>query len=402
MRIIATWRRIRLWLVLFFAAVSGGCPSPGGPPAPPAEIPALVAFPKSVGIDVSRVAGESPSSALVADSAGKAQSGIDNFSDLISLGPITFNSFSSLLDDFLGPLSDLEIPVSPTVTTFEGPMTFAPGLVAAVKIDFADFDLDGDGASEGCTNCTCPTGCAPAFSECPTEAPVSRLKPVCYRIWLRDVGQTEYVRFLAGRFDRYATRDDPETEGSEENAGEGRFRMGVEPPPTPDGMRNPLALGVLYDHRHDTDPLKKETEFFILDRRLDAGGAPVSSDEAHALVTQETPAVPAPEGTLRKTVKLDLRKTPDPEDGPGLVQYIGRFRDDLDFWGGTFNLQDIGGVDPKTVSGEDVCARISTGEETADANCTDAGISVTGEGFLRAAAEADSSFPAGFPESPTF
>jgi hypothetical protein len=386
-------RHLRLALLLL-AVQSGGCLSPAGPPAPPAEIPALVQFPESVGIDVSQAGSDA--------AALKTQAATTDFSDIISLGPIVFNGLNLLLDDFLGPLSSLEIPVSPTVATFEGPITFAPGIVAQVMIDFADFDLDGDGTLEGCAGCTCPTGCAPAFTACPSEAAPERLKPVCYRIWLRDVGQTEFNRFAAGLFDRYATRDDPATESDEENAGRGVFRLGVETPPASDGSLNPLAFGVIYDHKDDADPLRKETEFFVRDRTLDADGAERERTDAHAVVVQEAPTVPAAAGTLRKTVKLDFRETPDPEDGPGLSQYIGRFLDDFDFWSGTFRLQDVAGEDPKTVSGENVCARLSSGAESSQANCIDLGIDVTGEAFLRASEVADTDFPADFPEAPTF
>src|SRR5262245_7339524 len=137
-----TWRHLQLLAKLSILAalcVAAGCFSPAGPPSPPLEIPALVAFPSSVGIDVSKAVGGSPA-ALVTEE--KNQSDITDFSAAISLGPLTFNAFNLLLDDFLGPLSELEIPVSPTVVTFSGPIAFTPGIVATVKIDFSDFDLD--------------------------------------------------------------------------------------------------------------------------------------------------------------------------------------------------------------------------------------------------------------------
>lgn len=396
--------KYRKYLLLFgilaaFVA-AGGCPSPGAPPTPPAEIPSLVAFPRTVGIDVSKAAGDS-SSALTLAKDPKAETTLENFTDIISLGPIIFNGFNLLLDDFLGPLADLEIPVSPTVTTFEGPITVGAA-VGLVKIDFGDFDLNGDGVSEGCTGCTCPTGCAPTTLECPSQAVVTRLKPVCYRIWLRDVGQTEFSRFAAGRFDRYATRDDPATTNTnEENAGEGAFRLGfVVPPPSP--ARNTLAFGVAYDHLEDSDPLKKETEFFAQDRIFDADGNLTHFDNVHSLVTQEDPTGAGNPFALRKTVKFDQRTTPDPADGPAIVQYIGRFRDDFDFWGGSFNLEDVTDPDPKKVSAENVCARISSGLASDAGNCQDLGIDVDGEPFLQPAVDADVVFPEEFPEAPTF
>ncbi|HEX5034803.1 MAG TPA: hypothetical protein VFW62_10005 [bacterium] len=393
-------RYIRLLILLLCLALPAillnGCLSGAGPPAPVAEIPSSVAFPESVGIDVSQAGGSS--GAAMKAAKAKYQATVTDFSDIISLGPIIFNAFNSLLDDFLGPLADLEIPVSPAVRTFEGQMTFEPGLVVPVKIDFADFDLDGDGRPEGCTGCTCPIGCAPEVSECPLETSTANLRPICYRIWIRDTGQTEFTRFSAGRIDRYATRDDPETEANEKNAGNGAFRLGVEAT-EPDGGSNPLAFGVRYAHRDDQEPQRQETEFFVQDRSFNPDGSARSFDNVHALVNQSQSGVV---DSLEKLVKLDFRSLPDPPEGPGLVQYIGGFLDDFDFWSGTFNLQDVEGPDPMQISGENVCALISTGEATARENCLDLGIDVGGQEFLAPAQESDVAIPAGFPEAPTF
>ncbi|MCC7344529.1 MAG: hypothetical protein IT573_06285 [Deltaproteobacteria bacterium] len=392
--------RLLPWLFLLSLAVSfSGCLSSGGPPAPVGEIPAVVSFPESVGIDVSQAigGGAGAGAALKGLSTPKIQT-LDDFSDIISLGPITFNAFNFLLDGFLGPLADLQVPVSPTVKTFEGPMTFAPEVVVTVKIDFSDFDLDGDGATEGCTGCTCPLGCAPQAAECPSQAPVGDLRPVCYRIWLRDVGRTEFVRFSAGRIDRYATRDDPATPVDEKNAGNGSFRLGV----TTGEATAPenLAFGVIYEHRDDADPAFKSTEFFVQDQGFHPETGEPTQDLVHADVQQESPRPGLGKETLKKSVKLDMRSEPDPEEGPGIVQYIGGFLDDFDFWSGTFNLQETDGS-PR-LSGENVCARISTGLEAPRQNCLDLGIDVGGEEFLRPAQPSDVAFPADFPATPTF
>src|SRR6185436_18948659 len=58
-------RRFWLTLLLVFPAV-GGCPSPAVPPVPPAEVPSLVTFPRTVGIDVSTIASSAGSSGLSA------------------------------------------------------------------------------------------------------------------------------------------------------------------------------------------------------------------------------------------------------------------------------------------------------------------------------------------------
>lgn len=394
-------RHIRL-LILFFAlslaVFEPGCFSGATVPAPIVEIPSAVNFPESVGIDVSQAVGSRSGSAVRNVSQFKLQA-ITDFSSIISLGPLLFNTFNVLLDQFLAPLSDLEIAVSPSVTNFEGPMSFASDVVVLAKIDFSDFDLDGDGVGEGCTGCTCPAGCAPALSECPPAIPLENLAPICYRIWIRDVGQKEFVRFSAGRIDRYATRDNPDTPVDEQNAGNGSFRLGVTTEES--GKVTPLQFGVYYEHRVDQDPVGRKTDFFVEDQNIDKETGMSSLDQVHAFVTQSKPTVAQTGQSLQKLVKLDFRTSPDPIELPAITQYIGGFLDDFDFWSGTFNLQDTEGTTPP-LTGENVCALFSTGGETSRQNCLDLGIDVGGETFIRPADSNDVAFPADFPESPTF
>jgi hypothetical protein len=74
-----------------------------------------------------------------------------------------------------------------------------------MKIDFRPFDFDGDGVVESCSGCTCPVGCAPDLTSCPSEAPESDLRPLCFRIWHKD------RRFAAGILDRVPTPENQES-----------------------------------------------------------------------------------------------------------------------------------------------------------------------------------------------
>ena len=161
-----------------------------------------------------------------------------------------------------------------------------------------------------------------------------------------------------------------------------------------------MAFGVFYQHREEADPFFQETEFFVQDHDFDPETGMPTFTNAHSQVTQESPKAGLGLENLKKTVKLDFRVDPDPADDPGIVQYIGSFLDNFDFWSGTFHLQETDGS--KIVSGEDVCALISTGSETERQNCIDLGIDVGGQTFLRPAEPRDVDFPPDFPILPTF
>jgi hypothetical protein len=391
------WRLLRLLFALTAVIAAGGCPSPSAPPpTPPLEIPTALTFPQSVGIDVSKIGPPGGSSALTLK--GQVTPG-GEFSDTISLGSITFTAFNDLLTDtFLKLVNSLEIPIDPKVKTFEGNFNVAGVLPQAVKIDFADYDFDGDGSKEGCTGCTCPVGCS--ADTCPVEAATSDLKPVCYRMWVQNPTTKAFEPFMAGRFDILSTTDDPTTVTDEENAGNGRFRAGFVIPGA--ASSESLSFGVLYHHKDIDHPLSKSTEFFVQDHTADLTDAPIAALDVHTLASQDDPTGSGSVSSLRKTILLDERETPPPADSPGVVQYLGRFRDDFDFWSGSFHLEGIKEGAPKVVDEKDVCARISTGDAVSNNDCLDLGIDVDDEPFTSPVTDTDAAFPVDFPETPTF
>ena len=171
------------------ACSGGGVPgdtNPAAPPVPPAEIPSFLTFPESVAINVDEIQPAEGTSALQAQvSEG---------------GPLS--------DDIITGFEETEL----TGSSPEG--TIPPQF----KIDFADFDLDGDGVNEGCTGCTCPAGCD---VECPEEADPSDLQPICVRVWAAREGEGNFFPALAGRLDLFPIRDDPTTVADESNPGRG-------------------------------------------------------------------------------------------------------------------------------------------------------------------------------------
>jgi len=392
----ANWIK-NLGLLLFFCFISG-CP---GSPAPPVEIPPILSFPATVGIDVSAISGASaPAASSALRSSVRLQVGAGGeFSNLIALGGTTFSVFNQFLDDLLLPLQSVEIPTSPPRTTFEGVINIPGILPQRVKVDLADFDLDGDGQPEGCTGCSCPLGCSE--SSCPLEAPVSALKRVCYRVWIQDPSSGLFERFMAGFFDVMPTRDNPETQVNEENPGKGRFRLGIENEPVEEGNQD-LFFGVIYNHQDFSKPLDKITEMFVQDHRFDSAENRVEANDVHALVNQQDALGKGDPRALEKTVKLDMRSFPQTDENPGTVRYIGRFRDDFDFWSGTVLVKGLENGQPKTVSFENVCARISTGNAASSSNCEDLGIDVTGEQFINPVIPDDVILPADFPLVPIF
>ena len=316
------------------------------------------------------------------------------FSEAIAQGPDQIRGTNDILDGFLDVFNEFKIPVSPTVRNFDGvrqdpdPTVF-PG---EIKFDFADFDFDGDGSLEACTGCTCPVGCN--LASCPSEAPVADLKKVCFRIWIkRDLDQP-FERVMAGFFERLPVLDDPATPTNEENHGKGRFRVGRNTPGTGPAQTSGLFLGAVYDHRDPAHPLNKFTETFAIDQ----GGLAFSAN-LHALVDQVALGASLNPQEVKKTVKVSMASQESETSPVESSQYIGRYREDLDFWSGSF-VSKAGESFLENIN--DVCARISTGNGVANDICIDAGIDTTQEDFLPPANFTDVLFPADFPELPTF
>ncbi len=330
---------------------------PATPPAPPAELPSFLRFPESLSIDSSSLSssGEELQTLL-------AQVGED-FSFFIALGPIVVDINLQAVEVLIRIFDEVDIPVSPQVKSFEG-KTKSPE--DHLKFDFADFD------NQGCSGCTCPVGCD--LAECPTQAAVEELKPVCYRIWRDPDGDGNFERFVAGRFDRLAIRDDPNTETDESERGSGQFRAREQG----SGFVNLLTeIAGSYDFVDPADIIS--TVFVRLNEEL----------SAHTELTQRGPTEHEAIKTIKFTEDLSSSEMPQQE----FIKYIGRFRDAHPFWSGSVDStvefdepDDIvpgvtGPIPPTTF--EAVCASTATGLGVPQANCIDLGIDVTGEEFLR-------------------
>lgn len=340
--------------ILLFAALLAGCPSnPAAPPAPPAEIPSALRFPRSVSINVDTVRSESGLALKTFVGAGGP------LSDEIALGPDRVQETNELVEGFLGLLNQLEIPVSTLTTTFAGGVPGDPGVI---KIDFANFDADVNGADDGCSGHTAAL-------------------PICYRIWV-DHGDGVFERLIAGRFDTFPT---------EVTAGLGLFRVRELEP-------EPKFIGVIYDHR---DPQAKSTEQFTLFLPEEPLVLPeeISSLEDvsahlshHDLATQE--------GTDQSGIKTVKVST---DAGPGdLFQYAGRWQEGGDFWSGLLDVE--GGFESDRVFdlSNPTCAQISTGGQVSRSECLPLGIDVEGEGFIGFTTLEDVRFSSSFRETPTF
>ncbi|HEX5035956.1 MAG TPA: hypothetical protein VFX30_02220 [bacterium] len=367
---------IRAPIAVLLAAVAlvAECSSPGAPPRPPAEIPGLVAFPQSVEIDVSTISSGAVPAALSTPKAAVGAGG--EFSSAITTGADLIRTIYKVFVEIgLRPLTRVQAPVDPTVTRFEATVTegATPG---DFKIDFADFDLDGDGASEGCTGCTCPTGCTGV--SCPASAPLESLKPVCYRVWFREEGGSSFTRLMAGVFERLAVADDAATPEDENNPGAGRFR------------RFGFNFGDVssdfasfYDFLDPDDPLNRSSEVFLKTVTEDPGGAITTFNHLDAVQIGDAP---------QKTVRVTAGAASSPPNE--VFKYRGGFREDEDFFSGVIQ-------NPSELL--EFCARISTGDAAEDPGACDAlGISVVPLPFLNFASEDDVAVPAGFPETPTF
>jgi len=356
--------------VLGMASCSSG--NPASPPAPPAELPSALRFPSDLGINVDKVSSQPSSGALASftsiSESRAAGSGLaalvgagGQYSNFISAAPNIVQTFNQFVNILLQPVSQSDIPVSTSTTTFE--TTFnnvSSGESVAIKIDFADFD------SQGCVGHTAGL-------------------PICYRIWFN--GQ----QFMAGLFTKFPTAENP---------GAGRFRViGHSPAHGPEPAHD-LYVGVLYDQ---DDPLAKSMEFF--ERGVLAGDSAGERDftipDVHADVSQA-----GPDATAKKTLGYSASAL---ENSSGVIEPPGRFieqwREDSDFWSGSFFQQG----EPFNFS--DVCAVISTGNrdplddpnDSSDPNnCTDLGIDVDGTPFVNLVTTADVALPADFPLSPTF
>lgn len=407
-------RRFATLSILIITGLLLGCAglNPASAPAPVAEIPSALSLPESVAVGTPEVAPAGGAgvqlkfaSRLVNFVKGIVQDVGGEFFEAIIFGFNINQLTDAAVSGVLGELSQLEIPLNPVTTTFEAADAF---LGSTVKIDFSDYDYDGDGATEGCTGCTCPTGCE---APCPTEAPIEALSPVCYRIWSdfnNDPGV--FTPFMAGVLDLVPIKDDPNTPEDEENPGVGTFRLRVvnipgAPGEEPEQVTN---VGSNYNHRNFDRPLDEITEYFLY---IDEASAPMPPDAtvSHVLVQQQAIGDVNDESMLLKTIQESLNQ-PVGDNTDSNLQYIARYRTDFDFWSGTFldNLQfsvaTAFAVPPDIDNFVAACAQLSTAIGVDQNTCIDLGIDVTDVPFLSLVFPDDPevNLPADFPPTPPF
>jgi hypothetical protein len=339
----------KLKYVLLLLALPG-CPSPAGPPAPPAEVPAALRFPATVGVDLTTISAASSSSALVAPGG--------EFSNTITAGTFATAIVNDQVDAFLKPLNSIEIPVSTSTTHIRQTVTFDAGTPSAVdrdvKIDFSDYDFDGDGTSEGCSGHTAAL-------------------PICFRIWF------DGARRMAGLFTEFPTKDNP---------GAGHFKV----------IGEDRFIGVSYNH---ADPKNLETDFSFAELAKPGETFSIDFSETFHIALAQT----GPKETALKTVNISAESDKgsfqvSPTIGTSSpFQYLGRFLEDADFWSG--KTVDAAG-DVGTF--ENICAEISNGAKADRDNCLRLGIDVGEIPFLDFVTDKEVLPPstANFPAGPTF
>lgn len=332
--------------------VSGG--NPAAPPGPPAEIPSALRFPSDLGIDVDTIASGSPEADTSALAALVGSGG--QFSEEISFAADLVPILTQQVNGFLQPLPELLIPASTSTTTFEATFTPPPGPETQpaegeidIKIDFADF------GGNGCSGHTAAL-------------------PVCFRIWFNG------ERRMAGLFTKFPTPDNP---------GAGSYRTSAQ---GDDPEADVVNIAVTYDH---SDPFDKFTEIF--EKGSSSSGTETASPGFHIQVSQEGADATARKTLLMSGDGLSPEFSSDVTGVPANIQYVGRWREDNDFWSGSVATQN---VDIQNFS--DVCALISTGNSSNQLNCLDLGIDVADIPFLDFLTLDDIGFPADFQVSPTF
>jgi len=408
--LLEAWRKkLALFFALLVLGASLGCvaiPNGALSPGPVAELPASLRFPDSISVNVSEVSPAGGAMTFFKTLSASAAKAVvlpigGEFFEAITYG-FTITQFTNdIVAGVLHDLHTLEIPFNPVTRFFEAsgtlPDTF-PG--AAIKIDFSDYDFDGNGTTKGCTGCTCPTGCD---APCPTEALVADLKPVCYRIWIDRDGNGEFVRFMAGFFAQIPIDDDPSTSVNEENPGSGSYRTTLQ---LGEFVAN---FGSNYDHRDPASVFHLVTEYFY-SLISDNGVVPVDATNNFVKTEQESVPGTDSEEHLLKTIRESINQERfDDPTFTSTLQYIARFRTDADFWSGTFqnnllfpNLALV--VPPDVENFTDACAVLSTAIGVNTAACVDLGIDVANIPTLDLLTHTDPrvNIPADFPATPTF
>lgn len=349
-----------LFLLIILIAIpllNISCNSPASPPAPPLETPLPIAL-KFVPYEDIRIDLSTISAPVVSGNIVKAIGAGGEFSGILGVEEFFLTEFENVLTGALSLLNLLEIPISEDTTTFETTIEEGPGTLNELKLDFADFDLDGLNGAEGCSGHTAEL-------------------PVCVRMWL------DGERLVAWVFDTYPL---PASGGNPANPGKSRFRL-LFPVFT---IIYQFAIDL--DHR---DPLNVSNEFFSKTVTIDANSWHIS--QKHMDIYQQGEQVTALKG-LNLDWRFDEFDLTDTLISESSLQYLGQFREGSDFWSGSIlGFHSIDGTFGET----DLCAQISTGNRADSSECDAVGITATGIPFVTPLVDADVEFY-DFPETPTF
>ncbi len=368
-----------------------GCGAPAGPPSPPVEVPSPVVLkfvePADLSIDFGSI------SKVTTDPAGnlavKVVNPGDDVTELIQFGP----GFLDAIDGaFIAPsfrsISELQVPLDATITTFSDTVTFSAGAdflagTHEVKLSFADFDFDDDGATEGCSGGTGST-------------------PICVRFWL------DGERYLAWVFDELARDDDPATAENEATVGRGRFKVYAD-----DVNGFQVAFLISYAQDAATETLTVEQSMREVNvNKVECPGVeicyPIVAIDWHFVQQQIGPPASAFKN-LNYNTHFVIEETPDNYAGEGDLAYLGQFVEGSDFWSGSVFRDGVGDFAP--IDESDVCASISrfptffVGTAVTPETCEDiAGtdIRVRTTAFVDPFDPADVAVPTGFPAAPPF
>ena len=377
MRLQDLQKGVRWWCAGVGFLLLAACSGEVTPPAPPAELPSALTFPQGLTIDVSSIQGSQASlSPLALVGSG------GTFSQDISMGAEMVTTIQEVADGILSDLSTLEITIGSTTTTYQTSLNSSIGpqgstITQHFKVDFAPFDYNNDGTNESCSGHTGTT-------------------PICFRIWYAStaVGATpsssDFFPVMAGVFDSSPTDTNP---------GAGRFKLRISEDFGADnaGASEQFLMGMIYDHR---DSENKFTEAFgqgdtsLVDSGDQSEGTECRLiDDGHVKVSQV-----GPDATATKTVLETSHFPADPncQESGTFEQYLGRFKEGNNFWIGSVNREPAGN------DFTDVCAEITTGNQTSSTNCTSIGLSLDDLDFLDTATSSDYGLPTDFPTTPTF
>ncbi|MDO8644635.1 MAG: hypothetical protein Q7S00_06705 [bacterium] len=379
-------QRGRFFLLLALVLSTGvglfGCKGASSPPGPPAEMPAF-SLPEDLGIDTSelRTSGSGSLSGIHSPNSLQAIATGGTYSELIDLMGQNAEVIDSFSDVALAVFDGITVTPNPNhvqctynssggtcINTLTGATDTVTGSKATpVKMDFSDFDLDGDGDTEGCSGSTCPVSSATS-TICPDTTPDL---PICVRVWVDPDGDGTFTRFIALKVDQIPTDD---------NQGEGAYRAFLNDLENEAGtLISDVEIGVVYDHNEASDSNAKSTEVFLSSIDYDSSTLEFESDQnIHGLISQESATDAFGESYVEKFLKTysDTILADNPDQLDSALSNAARwFGEDSNsthhYWRGTTGLLNDARNDFDNVF-TNLCVDLDDGNEVAadDSNAT--------------------------------